>query len=106
MPTKQELKDLDNNCVWTWTTTNGVRGYVVSGKGDYASNSIFLPSAGGGNETSLGGSGSSGYYWSSVPFSNSDGASGLRFYSSDHYLDYDYYRSVGQSVRPVQGFTK
>lgn len=105
MPTRQELSDLVDNCSWTWTTTNGVSGYVVSGKGDYASNSIFLPSAGYGGGTSLYNSGSGGYYWSSVPFSGSNRAHALGFDSSNHYLYY-LYRYDGQSVRPVQGFTK
>lgn len=109
MPTHQELSDLVDNCSWTWTTTNGVSGYVVSGKGDYASNSIFLPSAGYGLGTSLYTSGSYGYYWSSVPYSDpySDSYSAyeLFFHSSSRRLDDDY-RFDGHSVRPVQGFTK
>ena len=45
-PTKQELDDLCyNKCDWTWTTQNGVQGYLVKGQGAYASVSIFLPCA-------------------------------------------------------------
>ena len=29
MPTLDELNGLNNNCDWTWTTTNGVNGYLV-----------------------------------------------------------------------------
>ena len=29
MPTKEELDTLNSNCDWTWTTQNGVNGYVV-----------------------------------------------------------------------------
>ena len=43
MPTKEELDALNSNCDWTWATINGVNGYVVRGRGEYASNSIFLP---------------------------------------------------------------
>ena len=46
MPTKQELTDLTSKCEWETNTVNGVKGYVVSGKGDYATVSIFLPFAG------------------------------------------------------------
>ena len=53
MPTKQELIDLSSKCTWTWTTMNGVKGYLVSGTGDYSSSSIFLPCAGDGYWTSL-----------------------------------------------------
>ncbi len=106
MPTYQELYDLCyNKCDWTWTTQNGVNGYIVRGRGDYASNSIFLPCAGDGYGTSLYGSGSYGLYWSSVPCSDSSYALGLSFDSGDHSTDY-YGRYDGQSVRPVQGFAQ
>ena len=105
MPTDQEIRDLNNNCDWTWTTQNGVNGYVVRGRGDYSANSIFLPCAGYGRGTSLGSAGSTGDYWSSVPYTGNNGAWGLGFDSSYHNTD-DYYRYGGQSVRPLQGFTK
>ena len=107
MPTYQELYDLCyNKCDWTWTTQNGVYGYVVRGRGAYASNSIFLPCAGYGYGPSLDFAGSYGYYWSSVPYSDSSyGAWGLSFYSSDHRTGRNL-RYRGRSVRPVQVFTK
>ena len=114
MPTKQELSDLNSKCDWTWTTRNGVNGYVVKGTGVYASASIFLPCAGLGDVTSLYYAGSEGNYWSSVPSSGGN----VYYYSRDYswrlyfgsgYRDTDYYhgsRDCGRSVRPVQGFTK
>ena len=104
MPTKQELNDLSNNCDWTWTTMNGTNGWVVRGRGNYVSASIFLPCAGFGRGTSLDDAGSDGYYWSSVPNSGDDRyAWGL----CSGYCDADYsYRDFGRSVRSVQGFTK
>ena len=106
MPTKQELTDLNSKCSWTWTTMNGVQGYLVSGTGDYASNSIFLPCAGYGYETSLHDAGSYGSSWSSVPSSGDDGSWDLGFSSSDHSTRSNYYRYYGQSVRPVQRFAE
>ncbi len=107
MPTNQELKDLCKKCDWTWTTMNGVNGYVVRGRGNYASGSIFLPCAGFGHEVSLGHAGSTGAYWASVPHSdyNDSEAWDLGFNSGSHSVSY-YYRYFGQSIRPVQGFTK
>ena len=106
MPTKQELDDLKSKCDWTRTTTNNVNGYVVRGRGDYASASIFLPCAGHGGGTSLEEAGSDGYYWSSVPVSDYDRhAWGLDFSSSFHDTCTND-RYYGQSVRPVQGFSK
>ncbi len=106
MPTKMELDDLVNKCDWRWTQVNGVNGYVVRGKGEYSSKSIFLPCAGFGNGTSLNYAGSYGHYWSSVPTPDNSYAWGLAFNSGDHSADDYGYRNFGQSVRPVQGFTK
>ena len=105
MPTIQEFEDLVNKCDWTWTTRNGVKGYIVRGRGAYASNSIFLPAAGFGVGTSLY-AGSLGRYWSSVPDSDDDVSRGLYFRSGSRSTNYYYDRYGGQSVRPVQGFAK
>ncbi len=106
MPTMDELSALTSNCDWTWTTRNGVNGYVVRGRGAYSSASIFLPAAGDVEGSSLSNAGSYGYYWSSVP---DEGHSyytwGLYFYSDYHYTNI-YYRDFGRSVRPVQGFAQ
>ena len=99
MPTYDELKELRNNCIWTWTTQNGVNGYkVTSKKNDH---SIFLPAAGYRNGSSLYKAGSYGYYWSSTPLESGDyGAYYLDFFSS--YLDMGCFdRDYGRSVRPV-----
>ena len=104
MPTDQELKDLNNNCDWTWTATNGVNGYLVRGRGDFADASIFVPAAGIGVGTSLYDAGSAGDVWSSVPYAGSSGRY-LGFYSGRRLVSHDY-RSYGQSVRPVRGFAE
>ena len=102
MPTRDEQAALINNCDWTWTTKNGVKGYIVRGGGDWASNSIFLPATGSGYGTSLINSDSAGgYYWSSVPGSSSGNSSWrLSFYFDDLYV-YDQPRGGGYPVRPV-----
>ena len=84
---------------------NGVNGYVVRGRGAYSSSSIFLPCAGYGHGASLGSAGSYGFYWSSVPRSDYYLSWSLYFNSGSHNT-YFSYRFLGQSVRPVQGFTK
>ena len=105
MPTKQELDDLGSKCDWTWTTQNGVKGYVVKGRGAYAGASIFLPAAGYGHGASLDYAGSFGNYWSSVPYSDY-GSSWRLYFTSGYHVTSNYYRSRGQSVRPVLGFAK
>ena len=102
MPTYQDLFYLYYNCDWTWTTTNGVSGYIVRGRGNFASRSIFLPAAGYSDGTSLYNAGRYGSYWSSVPSeSNADSSSYLLF-SSDSCSTYNNgRRDSWYSVRPV-----
>ena len=63
VPTDTEIKELINECTWTWTTLNDVAGYEVKGPNG---NTIFLPAAGGEYWTSQGiraySQGKSGYY--------------------------------------------
>lgn len=104
MPTDRELSDLDTKCDRTWTFVNGVRGCVISGRGDYASASIFLPAKAGTY---------SGFYWSSVPHSANSGmvAWDLRVQPDipppPEQPDFRFHnRCRGQAIRPVQGFNE
>ena len=106
MPTKQEFEDLVDKCEWNWTTQNGMYGYEVRGKGDYASASIFLPCAGRGDGSSLDYAGSDGYYWSSVLEEDIWDARYLGFSNSDGYNTNHRYRTEGMPVRPVRVSTK
>lgn len=98
MPTKDEIKELVNNCTWKWTTQNGINGQLVTGPNG---NSIFLPAAGYRYGTDLDAAGSGGYYWSASPYSSSDNAYYLYFDSDYYYWYYYYNRYLGHSVRPV-----
>ena len=95
MPTKAEYNELLNNCTWTLTTQNGVKGYKVKGP---SGASIFLPAAGNRYGSSLYSAGSYGYCWSSTPYD--DSAYYLDFYSVNHGMNFSS-RYYGQSVRPV-----
>ncbi len=107
MPTEHELSDLIDKCDWVGATKNGVNGWIVRGRDDYAANSIFLPCAGHGYETSLNYSSSCGYYWSSVLNSGYYYyACALDFTSGAHSTSYYYYRYYGQTIRPVQSPTE
>lgn len=105
MPTVQDFHDLISKCDWIGTTMNGVYGCVVRGRGDYSSASIFLPSAGCISYTSLLNAGSDGFYWSSVTDSGIPYSWYLSFYSGSLSTS-SFFRDRGQSVRPLQGFTK
>ena len=99
MPTKTEMHELKNICVWEWTKQNGVNGYKVIGPNG---NSIFLPAAGYHYEYYQGPVevGNTGEYWNSTP-------SGI---CCAYYLSFNRYntinisnngRNIGKSVRPV-----
>lgn len=104
MSTKHELDDLCYKCDWTWAKMNGVNGYVVHGKGEYASKSIFFPCAGQGYGTQLLDFGSHGYYWSSVPSAGILNSWSLELYSGNHVMNSYCYRYLGRSIRPVRSF--
>ena len=106
MPTDQELSDLNSKCNWNWTTMNGVKGWLVSGKGNYADNSIFLPGAGGYGPSLCDAGPPLGFYWSSVPYSDNDYVAWSLYFDSIGPVTRDYHRYLGQSVRPLQGFTE
>lgn len=106
MPTISELFYLGYNCDWTWTTQNGVNGYIVRGKGDYAANSIFLPAAGYGVGTSLYYAGSKGYYQSSVPIEINREFAYLYYFDSGKNDTQGNWRYFAYPVRPVQGFAE
>ena len=107
MPTLTDFEELTEQCTWTWTKVNGIKGYRVTGS---TGNSIFLPAAHSvsGDYTGKIGNGS-GRYWSSTPYSASDkdNAWNLSF-SESSYGSYRYFREIGMSVRPVTstGYTE
>ncbi len=74
MPTLAEYQALLANCDVEWTDNyneSGVKGSVFTGKGDYASNSVFLPAAGDYYHGKFELRGSYGFYWSSTPYDGS-----------------------------------
>ena len=107
IPTFWDLSNLDSKCDWTWTTRNGVNGYVVRGRGDFVASSIFLPAVGYGDGASLHSAGSYGAYWSSFPIDN-DYNRAWSFYFGSNYHDTSFYnhRNYGLPVRPVQRFAQ
>ena len=111
MPTDAEFSALVSNCTTTWTTRNGVKGLLVTGRGTYASKSIFLPAAGRGSYDALYASSDKGYYWSSTPCA---GNSKEAWY---HYFESDYANRIstgrnhrdrfeGMPVRPLRGLAE
>ena len=102
MPTGDEIQELIDNCTWTWTTQDGVKGYEVKSKKN--GNTIFLPATGCRNGSEFFNAGSWGCYWSSSlrsAYRSSAYARDLEFDSDG--CDYtDPERYIGLSVRPVR----
>ena len=99
MPTDAEWTELREQCTWTWTTQNGVKGYKVTSKSN--GNSIFLPAAGYRYDSSLYGAGSNGYYWSSSLHADSPYYAWYVSFLSSNVSRYYNRRYYGFSVRPV-----
>ena len=106
MPTRDEIGALVENCEYKWITLNGIDGYLVRGKGDYASKAIFLPAAGFGEYGDLTEKGQSSLYWSSTP--SADVITQSYYLSSFHGKILDsfelqtYSRDLGHPIRPVK----
>ena len=98
-PTNEQIKELINKCTWTWTTLNGVNGYLIVGPND---NTLFLPAAGDCHNEWLYATGTEGYYWSRTIVTNfPNQAYFIDFYSGGERYD-AIFRYFGISVRPVR----
>ena len=97
MPTEIEMKELFDNCTWTWTTQNGVTGYKVTGTND---NTIFIPAGGYIRGTDVVSGGIYGYYWTSTSSASKYNASGVKFNNVSHII-FNIGRFDGCNIRPV-----
>ena len=94
MPTEAEWTELEESCIWTWTSQSGIYGYKVTRDGK----SIFIPATG---ARGVNWQGSKPYarYWASTG-SNSD-ASDFRITANGVGGCWSVWRYCGCSVRPV-----
>ena len=99
MPTDDEIKELLDNCTWTWTTQDGKNGYEVKGTNG---NSIFVPAAGIREGSELDGDGSLGGYWSSSLGSAYGFNAHILYFGSGERGWGDSSRYLGFTVRPVR----
>lgn len=99
MPTTVEQYELQKNCNVTWTTMNGVEGYIVTSKKN--GNSIFLPAAGYGFYGGLRLAGSYGSYWSSTLSKGYSGNAYGLYFNSGNWDRHSDRRDCGHSVRAV-----
>ncbi len=100
MPTREEWEELYQNTTLTWTTQNGVNGFLFTATNG---NSLFLPAAGCRCSGSLNNAGSDGCYWSSSLYTfNPSNAWYSYFYSGSYFMGSSCRRYDGQSVRAVR----
>ncbi len=106
MPTKDEMQELIDSCLWTWTEKEGIIGYQVTGPNG---NSIFLPASGGRVEGTnyQGDPDKMTFYrtdeWSSKQMGNKGFGYtyGLRFNQSAYTLSDACAKAWGYVIRPV-----
>ena len=99
MPTKAEQDELYDNCIWTWTTQNGINGCLLTSKKN--GNSIFLPAAGNRYGSSGNYVGSGGGCWSSSLNGSYSIYAYILDFDSDGMQLANGNRYFGLSVRPV-----
>jgi uncharacterized protein (TIGR02145 family) len=99
MPSKEDFKELDENCDHEFCEINGIKGMKFTSK--INNKFVFFPAAGRYSGTSLYDRGSYGCYWSSS-YNRSSNAYYLYFSSSSVYPQYYFNRYDGFSVRAVQ----
>lgn len=99
MPSMEQLWELVEQCTWTWTTRNGVNGYLITGP--YGGNTVFFPAAGVRWGELLYDAGSLGIVWSRTLEGNSS-AYFLDFDSGEADWDFEDLRDVGLSIRAVR----
>ena len=99
LPTKEEFKELNDNCTSLWTDEDGVAGRRFTS--NINGNSVFFPASGLYDGTTLNNRGSRGYYWSSS-YDSATNACYMGFNSSGVSPQNDNRRRFGFSVRAVQ----
>lgn len=98
IPTKEQTKELNDNCTSEWTNVNGVVGRLFTSTVN--GNTIFFPAAGYYNGTTLTGVRAYGFYWN-VSYYNASVARAFAFSGSLVDTGANHNRYDGLSVRPV-----
>ena len=98
IPTKDEMKELLQQCQWYWTVINGVPGFQIIGR---TGNSIFLPAAGSRFGTDHEDAYYYGRYWTSELCQNEPRRAYLLEISQQGPELITMARHIGMSIRPV-----
>ena len=100
MATESEFRALKENCSITDETVGGHTGHRFTGKGNYASNSIFLPDAGDYDNGSFADEGCS-LYWTSTGCYGAEKAKYMIFGQANYGSMAEWLRNDAMSVRAV-----
>ena len=98
-PTKQELEELIANCIWTYSSRNGVTGYYVKSK--INGNTIFLPMTDGGYPPRSRTNNSFAWYRSSTLYVDKPNNAYLMYMNTNEQGIYEDRRWCGLTIRPV-----
>lgn len=99
MPTKDDFRELYENCSMVWTSQNGVNGYLFTS--NVNGNKLFFPAVGIYIDKAIVDHGEVGFYWSSSYLSDSN--ANIFYLSKEEIIDQDEgIRYQGSSVRAVQ----
>ena len=99
IPTKEEVEELYNYCIWTWIDIDGVKGYKVTSKVN--GNSIFLPAAGYFRQNILYTAGTHSVYWLNLLNTDDPDYSLVSEFNMDYMDITNYERYYGLPIRPV-----
>lgn len=105
MPTLEEMFELTQECIWSWTDENGVPGYKITSKTN--GNHIFLPASGFRVNGDMIDQNVYGYYWTSTPYEEEGApptftkACFLDMCSYQAYCNWSLRRN-GMTIRPVR----
>ena len=99
MPTADEMVELLYNCTWEWNALNGSPGFLVTSKRN--GNSIFLPTGGVMEGSTVDYSMESGRYWSSSLNPDENIESFFLVFSRYSSMVRQGERHLGRLVRPV-----
>lgn len=101
MPSLGQFQELEQNCVWEWTSMNEVAGYKVTSKTN--GNSIFLPAAGSKASQRTSNIGVYGLYWSStIAYDGPSGGCNLLIQKGSDRRRQTSSRALGYTVRAVK----
>ena len=99
MPTAEQMQELIDNCIWGWSTQNGVQGQLVTGPNGYT---LFFPAAGYINGSVHNDEGHAASIWSSSLNAGTTFEAYYIGFNPGSVNEFSSIRMLGHSVRAVR----